>query len=502
MTQKILVVEDDPVFRNYLHQVLKYDYNVLTAPGPLDALEALRQDKFALMITDLRMPDMDGRALVEKVRSEIDPNIMVIVITAFEDDWPIDLAMNTEVFRYLRKGAFLPSELKQNVSKALEIQGSIVSLEEYKRRADISETLYKDVFDKSTDALFITDINLRPVAVNERFVEHCGYSLDDLRGKTLFDIIDEPERQQAVDAFDARISGNEPGMIKVRILRKDGARRETRIWARVVHGIHDMSKAVFCIARDVSEPGKVVAETPLESLELLNERIEEKERQIRSQAGKFQRLADHAKEIVIWLDRDFTCEFLNHEVQRLLGYTADELLNRKIPWSEIIHPEDYHIVETWQDAASNRSMAMEGEIRVHSRSKHMLFLSYRLSIQYDQSGSFSGLDIVAEDITQQKIAEQELRKANRKIQEFNARLTEGVSRKIRALRESEERYKQIVEDSHDIIFSVDTEARMIYMNKKGLQTLQVNPEDISMRPCREFIADDVSEKKLQTMIET
>jgi PAS domain S-box-containing protein len=377
-----------------------------------------------------------------------------------------------------------------------------VSLEEYKRRADISETLYKDVFDKSTDALFITDISLRPVAVNERFVEHSGYTLDDLRGKTLLDIIDEHERQKAIDAFDAQISGNEPGMIRGRIVRKDGSLRETRVWARGVHGIHDMSRAVFCIARDVSEPSEEAQAAPAEDSLQLIEKIREKDSHIEEQARKFQRLADHAKEIVIWLDRDFTCEFVNHGVQRLLGYTSGELLNSKIPWSEIVHPEDYHIVEAWQDAGNRAAIDMEGEIRVYGRSRHMLFLSYRLSIQYDQAGAFSGLDIVAEDITQQKIAEQELRKANRKIQEFNARLTEGVSKKIRALRESEERYKQIVEDSNDIIFSVDTDARMVYMNKKGLRTLQVNPEDISMRPCREFIADDVSERKLQEMIDT
>jgi PAS domain S-box-containing protein len=130
----------------------------------------------------------------------------------------------------------------------------------------------------------------------------------------------------------------------------------------------------------------------------------------------------------------------------------------------------------------------------------MLFLSYHLKMHYDASGAFAGLDIVAEDITQQKVAEQELRKANQKIQEFNERLANGVSKKIKALRESEERYKQIVEDSSDIIFSLDTEARLVYMNKKGLQTLHVCHDDISMRPCREFIADEASEKKLQEMI--
>lgn len=500
MTHKILVVEDDPVFRNYLHQVLKYDFDVMTAPGPLEALDALKQDAFSLLITDLRMPDMDGRALVEKVRKEIDPNIMVIVITAFEDDWPMDAAIFSEVFRYLRKGAFLPSELKQNVSKALEMRGSIVSLEEYKKRADISESLYKDVFDKSADALFIADINMAPIALNDRFAELTGYCLDDLKGKALFDIIDENDRLHAIQAFNAQISGNPPRSIRLHFLNKDGSTKYAKVWARVVRDMPDISNAVFCMVKAVDGIGEDKAPSG-KALEALHKALEEKESRIHSQESRFQRLSGHAKDIVIWLDRNFLCEYANREVHKLLGYTPEELMGSKAPWSEIVHPDDYHIVEAWQNAAKSRIPDMEGEMRVYAKSRFMLFLSYRLALQYDAQGAFNGLDIVAEDITQQKIAEQELRKANRKIQEFNARLTDGVSKKIRALRESEERYKQIVEDSSDIIFSLDTEARLVYMNKKGLQTLRVSHEDISMRPCREFIADQSSEEKLQEMIE-
>ena len=125
--QRILVVEDDSIFRNYLYQVLKYEYDVVAVVNPLEALAELGRGKFALMLTDLRMPEMDGRELVEKVHAEVDPNLMVILITAFEGDWPIDSALASHVFRYLRKGAFLPSELKQNVAKAIEMQRSIVS---------------------------------------------------------------------------------------------------------------------------------------------------------------------------------------------------------------------------------------------------------------------------------------------------------------------------------------------------------------------------------------
>ena len=383
MEHKILIVEDDLVFRNYLYQVLKYDYDVTAAPGPLEAIEAIKQTPYSLMITDLRMPDMDGRALVEKVHDEFDASMMVIVITAYEDDWPMDVAMSSNIFRYLRKGAFLPSELKQNVEKALEVRESIVSLNEYKRRADISNTAQED-----TAAL--TELH--------KLIE---------------------ERTHTIHVLESRLS----------------------------------------------------------------------------------KLTEHAKDMIVWLDGSCRCEYINAEAVRMLGSSVVAPVGKQFPWTDIIHPEDQPLIEKIKTLAKEKVYHDEGEVRVFSGARSMLYLSYRIFMEYADDNSLLGMGIVAEDITQQKVAEQALKNANCKIHEFNERLNSGVSQKIKALRESEERYKNIVEDSSDIIFSLDGDARILYMNRKGLQTLGMSIEAVSGIHCSSFIADEASQKKLREIID-
>jgi PAS domain S-box-containing protein len=497
MGQKILIVEDDLVFRNYLYQVLKYDYDVVAVPGPLEAIDEIRKNSYSLMITDLRMPDMDGRALVEKVHKELDPAIMVIVITAFEDDWPVDVAMSSNVFRYLRKGAFMPSELKQNVEKALEVQGSIVSLEEYKRRANISETLYKDVFDNSTDALFVTDIHLRPLAANKRFEEMSGYSLEELKDKTLFEIIWEEDRKQAEQAFNSQIRGEGPGSIKVNLVKKDGARRHVKVWARLVKDVQGTANSVFCIARDADHDSEQTVSGKAE----LHLRIAEKTKELDLVEKKFRRFTAHTKDMIVWLDGRCRCEYVNAEVERCIGYAAGPLMGKEFPWGDIIHPDDRHILNEVKDLIKARVSSHSGEVKVQAKSGFMLHLTFCTFMEYEDEGKLSGITIVAEDITQQKVAEQELKNANLKIHEFNERLSNGFSQKIKALRESEERYKNIVEDSGDIIFSLDGNARIVYMNRTGLQTVNMKKEDVYGVHCSTFIADDPSKKRLDEIIE-
>ena len=79
----ILVGEDDPALREMLVEVLHEDgLQVRAVTGAGDALRALRETQFDLILSDIQMPEMDGFELLAAVR-EVRPEARVILMTSF-----------------------------------------------------------------------------------------------------------------------------------------------------------------------------------------------------------------------------------------------------------------------------------------------------------------------------------------------------------------------------------------------------------------------------------
>lgn len=79
---RILVVDDELGMRVTLAGILELEgYHVSVAAGGREALARLRQESFDLLLTDLRMPDVDGLALVADAR-RLAPHTLIIVLTA------------------------------------------------------------------------------------------------------------------------------------------------------------------------------------------------------------------------------------------------------------------------------------------------------------------------------------------------------------------------------------------------------------------------------------
>src|SRR3954469_22482077 len=80
-----LVVDDEPRLRQVMMHLMRSDgFQCIEAGNGLEALEQLKKYPFVLVLSDLRMPKMDGLELLREVRAWY-PDVAVVMITAVAD---------------------------------------------------------------------------------------------------------------------------------------------------------------------------------------------------------------------------------------------------------------------------------------------------------------------------------------------------------------------------------------------------------------------------------
>ncbi|HQB94303.1 MAG TPA: sigma-54 dependent transcriptional regulator [Candidatus Omnitrophota bacterium] len=116
MFESILLVEDDSNSRKGLTQFLQaLDYDVITAANGREGFDLFKEENPDLVIADIRMPEMDGVTLLEKIREE-KPSAKVILLTAYGSVEDAVKAMKKGAFYYLTKPVNL-EELELLVKK-------------------------------------------------------------------------------------------------------------------------------------------------------------------------------------------------------------------------------------------------------------------------------------------------------------------------------------------------------------------------------------------------
>lgn len=117
-TPRVLVVDDEESIRDLLARTLALvEYEVSTRPDAASALECLRAQPCDLLITDLKMPGMDGLELIREVR-RMWPALPVLIITGYSSEANAIAAINLGVNGYLTKPFRVPKVLSA-AAKAL-----------------------------------------------------------------------------------------------------------------------------------------------------------------------------------------------------------------------------------------------------------------------------------------------------------------------------------------------------------------------------------------------
>ena len=121
MAEKILIVDDEPDMLKLLSMILreKTSYEITTTNNPIEAKELAKQGGFDLVISDLKMPGLDGMEIIDAVK-KIDEDIPVIIITAYASVESASEAIQKGGFDFITK-PFRKEQILFTIDKALKL---------------------------------------------------------------------------------------------------------------------------------------------------------------------------------------------------------------------------------------------------------------------------------------------------------------------------------------------------------------------------------------------
>jgi len=119
MAASVLVIDDEQLMRDFVKETLtRAGYNVAVATDGKTGLDMLEKHDFDLVVTDLKMPVMDGLEVLRQVRSGF-PGVNVIVMTAYATVETAVTALKSGAIDYIMK-PFTPDEIEVVAQKAVE----------------------------------------------------------------------------------------------------------------------------------------------------------------------------------------------------------------------------------------------------------------------------------------------------------------------------------------------------------------------------------------------
>jgi len=114
----ILVVDDEELIRRFIVSFLsRLGYSSVSAVDGVDALDKMKGNRIDAVITDIKMPKMDGIILTKEISTQY-PGVPVMVMTAFDEEYSAGTAISLGAREFIKK-PFSPDEFAIRLSKML-----------------------------------------------------------------------------------------------------------------------------------------------------------------------------------------------------------------------------------------------------------------------------------------------------------------------------------------------------------------------------------------------
>ncbi|MBO3443385.1 helix-turn-helix domain-containing protein [Clostridium sp. CCUG 7971] len=323
---RVLIVEDEYITRTFLSSIINWEEEEMTlvslAKDGIEALNIIEKENIDIVITDLKMPKMDGNALIKELKNK-KFNGKIIVLSNFDDFSSVKEAMKNGAFEYLLKVTINKDELLGVLNKAREElkesnklikDSNIVEISSEKLKIDE----YLEKYLKGDKSVELEKSLENKYLTNYTFIYLRALSTD----------IENVEREKKLNAFISNIISSCANYINSKFISLINIKRnEYVVFIKANKESDDINLLISNITRNVAQYLDMEFEKVIhkkcsnieESLKLIEEQREEDDYKINSKVAKCRR---EVKKIV---------EYINHNLSKKLSL---ELLAKLVNMNE------------------------------------------------------------------------------------------------------------------------------------------------------------------------
>ncbi len=272
-----------------------------------------------------------------------------------------------------------------------------------------SEQKFKDLTETTTDWIWEVDKDGVYTYVSPKVEELLGYEVSEVLGKTLFDLMAEEEAERVRKIFKGKVANREPFFESQNVNRhKDGYVVILETSGIPIFDGDGQLKGYRGIDRDITDR-------------------KEAEEALRESEEKCRSLVMNTPDVTWTTDCEGNAVFISPNVEEVYGFTPQQIYKGgRHPWFERIHPHDIEKVENGYGGLFEKEKKFDLEYRFRRKDGNWIWLHDRAVTTYEKDGVLYA-DGVFSDITDRKEMEEKLR-------------------------ESEERYRIVTENSPNAIY--------------------------------------------------
>lgn len=314
-----------------------------------------------------------------------------------------------------------------------------------------SEEKYRTLVEQASDGIFIANKRGRFVSVNSSGQQMSQYSMEELTGMTIYDLVLQEDLEKNPFQFEEMKKGD-PVMSERPMRKKDGTVILTEINAKF---LKDERMLVF--VRDITNRKKA-------------------EEEFRQANHRFEMISRTTNDAVWEWNLETGQLWCNETHQQLYGLTMADPVPAHSVWAQRIHPDDRQLIlQRQQETLASRKNIFITEYRFLTGENVYRNLYDRCYIIRDEEGKATGMMGSMMDITERKTAED-------------------------ALRVSEEKYRQIVETAQEGIWLIDAQSHTSFVNNRIAEMLGYTREEMMGKHLFDFMDEEgkkISERNIE-----